>query len=42
MCTAIFIYFIYFWLCWIFVAVQTFSSCREHGAALELLCMGFL
>ena len=34
--------FIYFWLCWIFVAMQTFSSCREQGAALELLRMGFL
>ena len=23
--------FVYFWLCWVFVAVQTFSSCGEWG-----------
>ena len=23
--------FVYFWLCWVFVATQAFSSCREQG-----------
>ena len=23
--------FIYFWLCWVFVAVRVFSSCAEQG-----------
>ena len=31
-------YFIYFWLCWVFVAALTFSSCSEPG----LLFLGVL
>ena len=26
-----FVLFIYFWLCWVFGAVQAFSSCGEQG-----------
>ena len=26
--------FIYFWLCWVFVAAQSFSSCGERGLLL--------
>ena len=25
----VFIYFMYFWLCWVFIAVRAFSSCSE-------------
>ena len=25
------IYFMYFWLCWVFVSVSTFSSCGKRG-----------
>ena len=30
----VFFLFIYFWLCWVFVAVQVFSSCSEQGYSL--------
>ena len=30
----ILIFIVYFWLCWVFVAAQVFSSCGERG----LLC----
>ena len=33
------IVFIYFWLCWVFAAVWTFSSCSEQG--LLSSCSGF-
>ena len=35
------ILFIYFWLCWIFVATWTFSLVRWARATLSLLCAGF-
>ena len=27
----LFIYYFYFWLCWVFVAARAFSSCGERG-----------
>ena len=27
----LFILFIYFWLCWVFIAVRAFSSCVQRG-----------
>ena len=46
-CTHCYIYllFTYFWLCWVFIAVWAFSSCREHGLliveASRSRCTGF-
>ena len=39
-------FFIYFWLCWVFVPAWAFSSCGEHGATfhwgvLAFRCEGF-
>ena len=35
-----FIHFIYFWLCWIFVAAQAFLQLWQAGATLQLQCAG--
>ena len=34
-------YFIYFWLRWVLIVEQVFSSCGEWGATLWLWCTGF-
>ena len=34
----LFIYFIYFWLCWVFVAAQSFSSCGEQRLLSVAVC----
>ena len=33
--------FIYFWLCWIFIAVQAFLWLQQMGATLQLWCSHF-
>ena len=33
--------FIYFWLCWVFVAAQAFLWLQQAGAPLQLQCTGF-
>ena len=35
-------YFIYFWLCREFVAVQAFSGCSKQGLLSSLLVLAFL
>ena len=32
---------IYFWLCWVFVAAQTFLQLWQVGTTLQLWCIGF-
>ena len=34
--------FIYFWLCWVFVAAQSFLQLQRVGATLQLRWVGFL
>ena len=33
--------FVYFWLCWVFVAVQTFLQLQRAGTTLQLPCTSF-
>ena len=34
--------YIYFWLCWVFVAAWAFLSVQRVGATLQLWCTGFI
>ena len=36
-----FSFYIYFWLCWVFIAVRAFLELKRVGTTLELRCMGF-
>ena len=36
-----FIYFLYFWLCWVFVAMWAFLWLQQAGSTLKLWCLGF-